>query len=53
MSRTPVQVSDALFARLRTYFDEAQLVGLTHLAGPRMDPCLDRRNAGKPICQLI
>ena len=29
MSRTPVEVSDALFARLREHFDEAQLVELT------------------------
>ncbi len=31
MSRTPVQVSDALFARLRQHFDDAQLVELTYL----------------------
>jgi AhpD family alkylhydroperoxidase len=31
MSRTPVEVSDELFARLRNHFDEAQLVELTHL----------------------
>jgi AhpD family alkylhydroperoxidase len=31
MSRTPVQVSDELFAKLRTHFDDAQLVELTHL----------------------
>jgi AhpD family alkylhydroperoxidase len=30
MSRTPVEVSDELFARLRKHFDEAQLVELTH-----------------------
>jgi len=30
MSRTPVEVSDALFAELREHFDEAQLVELTH-----------------------
>jgi AhpD family alkylhydroperoxidase len=30
MSRTPVDVSDALFAELRERFDEAQLVELTH-----------------------
>jgi AhpD family alkylhydroperoxidase len=29
MSRTPVEVSDVLFARLREHFDEAQLVELT------------------------
>jgi AhpD family alkylhydroperoxidase len=29
MSRTPVEVSDALFARLQEHFDEAQLVELT------------------------
>jgi len=29
MTRTPVQVSDALFARLRERFDEAELVELT------------------------
>ena len=29
MSRTPVEVSNALFARLREHFDEAQLVELT------------------------
>ena len=29
MTRTPVQVSDALFARLRERFSEAQLVELT------------------------
>jgi AhpD family alkylhydroperoxidase len=29
MSRTPVEVSDELFARLREHFDEAQLVELT------------------------
>jgi 4-carboxymuconolactone decarboxylase len=31
MSRTPVEVSDALFAELRQHFDEAQLVELTHV----------------------
>ncbi len=31
MSRTPVEVSDALFARLREHLDDAQLVELTHL----------------------
>jgi alkylhydroperoxidase family enzyme len=31
MSRTPVEVSDALFARPRERFDDAQLVELTHL----------------------
>jgi 4-carboxymuconolactone decarboxylase len=31
MSRTPVDVSGDLFARLRQYFDDAQLVELTHL----------------------
>lgn len=31
MSRTPVEVSDALFAELRTHFDDAQLVELTHV----------------------
>ena len=31
MSRTPVEVPDALFARLREHFDDAQLVELTHL----------------------
>lgn len=31
MSRTPVDVSDELFARLREHFDEAQIVELTHL----------------------
>jgi AhpD family alkylhydroperoxidase len=31
MSRTPVDVSDALFADLRRQFDDAQLVELTHL----------------------
>jgi 4-carboxymuconolactone decarboxylase len=31
MSRTPVDVSDELFARLREHFDDAQLVELTHL----------------------
>jgi 4-carboxymuconolactone decarboxylase len=31
MSRTPVDVSDDLFARLREHFDEAQIVELTHL----------------------
>jgi AhpD family alkylhydroperoxidase len=31
MSRTPVDVSDELFARLREQFDDAQLVELTHL----------------------
>jgi alkylhydroperoxidase family enzyme len=30
MSRTPVEVSDALFANLREHFDDAQLVELTH-----------------------
>ena len=29
MSRTPVEVPDSLFARLREHFDEAQLVELT------------------------
>ena len=31
MSRTPVEVSDALFDRLRRNFDDAQLVELTHV----------------------
>ncbi len=31
MSRTPVEVSDTLFARLREHFDDAQLVELTHV----------------------
>ncbi len=31
MSRTPVEVPDALFARLREHFDEAQLVELTYV----------------------
>jgi AhpD family alkylhydroperoxidase len=31
MSRTPVEVPDELFARLRAHFDEPQLVELTHL----------------------
>jgi alkylhydroperoxidase family enzyme len=31
MSRTPVEVSDELFARLREHFDDAQLVELTHV----------------------
>jgi 4-carboxymuconolactone decarboxylase len=31
MSRTPVEVSDVLFAKLREHFDDAQLVELTHL----------------------
>ncbi len=31
VSRTPVDVSDALFAELREHFDEAQLVELTHV----------------------
>lgn len=31
MSRTPVEVSDALVAELRRHFDDAQLVELTHL----------------------
>lgn len=31
MSRTPVEVSDALVAELREHFDDAQLVELTHL----------------------
>jgi alkylhydroperoxidase family enzyme len=31
MSRTPVDVSDALFAELREHFDNAQLVELTHV----------------------
>lgn len=30
MSRTPVDVPDELFARLRQHFDDAQLVELTH-----------------------
>ena len=30
MSRTPVEVSDELFAALREHFDETQLVELTH-----------------------
>jgi alkylhydroperoxidase family enzyme len=30
MSRTPVEVSDELFAKLREHFDEAQIVELTH-----------------------
>ena len=31
ISRTPVEVSDELFDALRTHFDTAQLVGLTHV----------------------
>jgi AhpD family alkylhydroperoxidase len=31
LSRTPVDVPDALFAELRAHFDEAQLVELTHV----------------------
>jgi AhpD family alkylhydroperoxidase len=31
MSRTPVEVSAALFAKLREHFDDAQLVELTHI----------------------
>jgi 4-carboxymuconolactone decarboxylase len=31
MSRTPVEVSDELFAALREHFDERQMVELTHL----------------------
>ncbi len=31
ISRTPVEVSDELFAKLRTQFDDAQLVELTHV----------------------
>ena len=31
VSRTPVEVSDELFDRLRAHFDNAQLVGLTHI----------------------
>ena len=31
MTRTPVDVSDELFARLREHFDDAQMVELTHL----------------------
>ena len=31
MSRTPVEVSDELFAELRKHFDDAQLVELTHV----------------------
>jgi 4-carboxymuconolactone decarboxylase len=31
MSRTPVEISDALFSKLREHFDDAQLVELTHV----------------------
>jgi AhpD family alkylhydroperoxidase len=31
VSRTPVEVSDELFDGLRRHFDDAQLVGLTHI----------------------
>jgi AhpD family alkylhydroperoxidase len=31
MSRTPVEVTDELFDALRAHFDNAQLVGLTHI----------------------
>ena len=31
MTRTPVEVSDELFAALREHFDERQLVELTHV----------------------
>jgi 4-carboxymuconolactone decarboxylase len=31
ISRTPVEVSDALFDGLRAHFDTAQIVGLTHV----------------------
>ena len=31
MSRTPVEVSDELFAALREHFDQTQLVELTHV----------------------
>lgn len=33
VSRTPVEVSDELFDALRTHFDTAQLVALTHIIG--------------------
>lgn len=33
VSRTPVEVSDELFDALRTHFDTAQLVALTHIVG--------------------
>jgi alkylhydroperoxidase family enzyme len=37
MSRTPVGVSEELFARLREHFDNAQIVELTHMiAGENM-----------------
>jgi len=31
MSRTPVEVTDELFAALREHFDDTQLVELTHV----------------------
>jgi alkylhydroperoxidase family enzyme len=33
MTRTPVDVSDALFARLREHFDERQIIELTMAIG--------------------
>jgi len=40
MIRTPVDVSEELFARLREHFDDAQIVELTHvIAGENMAGC--------------
>lgn len=51
MCHTPVDVSDALFTELRTHFDDAQLVELTHLIAVenmrgRFNVALDVGSAG-------
>ena len=51
MSRTPVEVSDELFGKLRQHFDDAQLVELTHLIAVenmygRFNHALGVRSAG-------
>jgi AhpD family alkylhydroperoxidase len=51
MSRTPVEVSDELFNRLREHFDTAQLVELTHIVAlenlrARFNLALDIGSAG-------
>jgi AhpD family alkylhydroperoxidase len=60
MSRTPVSVSDELFDGLRAHFDDAALVGLTHIVSlenlrARFNLALDIASsgaAGGQVCAL-
>lgn len=49
MSRTPVEVSDALFAALRAHVDEAQVVEITH--GIALEPMRGRFNLALGIAR--